>query len=196
MNKGRLEAFSVGVLAIIITIMVLELKVPQSSEWIELKRLIPVFVSYLLSFLFIGIYWGNHHHLLHSVKQISSGMILANLNLLFWLSLVPFVTGWMGENHFAPNTVAVYGVILWAAGMAFFILQKTVERNSHDIEALREAFATLNRKGIASQVGYMCSIPLAFINPLISWIIFIVLSIVWLIPDKNIEKALKGEHKP
>ncbi len=193
MNKNRLEAFSDGVLAIIITIMVLELKVPKSSDWIELQKLIPVFVSYFTSFLYIGIYWGNHHHLLHSVKQISSGMILANLNLLFWLSLIPFATGWIGENHFAPNTIAVYGTILWLDGLAFFILQKTVERNAHDIAALKKAFLTLNKKGIVSQAGYLASVPLAYVHPAISGAIYLILAVIWLIPDKNIERALRSE---
>lgn len=196
MNKNRLEAFSDGVLAIIITIMVLELKVPEGGEWTDLRGLVPVFLSYVLSFVFIGIYWGNHHHLLHSVKQVSSGIILSNLNLLFWLSLIPFATGWMGENHFAPNTVAAYGVVLLLSGFAFFILLKAVERNSHDIDALREALTNLNKKGIVSTIGYFSSIPLAYVHPVISAVLFITISIIWLIPDKNIEKALKDEkHK-
>ncbi len=194
MNKSRLEAFSDGVLAIIITIMVLEINIPQSSEWSELKHLVPAFISYLFSFIYIGIYWGNHHHLLHSVKQVTSGIMLANLNLLFWLSLIPFATGWMGENHFAKNTVAVYGAILLVSGLAFYVLLKVVERNSHDLQALREAFVILNRKGITSTIGYFISIPLAFVHPVISAVIFSVISVIWLIPDKNIERALKGEN--
>ena len=193
MNKTRLEAFSDGVLAIIITIMVLEIKVPQGTDWAELRPLVPVFFSYLLSFLYIGIYWGNHHHLLHSVRQVSSGILLANLNLLFWLSLIPFATGWMGENHFAPNTVAVYGTILLVSGLAFFLLLKSVERNAHDLDQLRKAFRILNRKGITSTVGYFSAVPLAFIHPAISGLIFVVITVMWLIPDKNIEKALRGE---
>ena len=193
MNKNRLEAFSDGVLAIIITIMVLEIKVPEGAEWKDLFKLTPVFISYVFSFVYIGIYWGNHHHLLHSVKQVSSGIILSNLNLLFWLSLIPFATGWMGENHFAPNTVANYGAILLVSGFSFFILMKAVERNSHDIEALREAFVILNKKGIASTIGYFISIPLAYVSPIISASMYVIISIMWLIPDKNIEKALKGE---
>jgi uncharacterized membrane protein len=152
MNKSRLEAFSDGVLAIIITIMVLEIKVPHGSDWIELKPLIPVFISYILSFIFIGIYWGNHHHLLHSIKQVSSSIILANLNLLFWLSLIPFATGWMGENHFAPNTVAVYGFILLICGIAFRFLQKAVEKYAHNLEALKKAFANLQKKLLLLQL--------------------------------------------
>lgn len=192
MNKTRLEAFSDGVIAIIITIMVLEIKIPHSSQWAELYALIPVFISYFMSFMFVGIYWGNHHHLLHSVKQISSGIIWANINLLFWLSLVPFATGWMGENHFESNTVALYGKLLLLCGVAFTFLQKSVEKNSHDIEKLKEAFKNLNKKGIVSTIGYASSIPLAYYNPIISGAIFLAVALMWIIPDKNIEKALKG----
>jgi uncharacterized membrane protein len=194
MNKNRMEAFSDGVLAIIITIMVLEIKVPHGSDWSELKPLIPVFFSYLLSFLYIGIYWGNHHHLLHSVKQVTSGILLTNLNLLFWLSLIPFATGWMGENHFDTNTVAVYGAILLVSGLAFYILMRAVEKNTHDIEQLRKAFRILNKKGITSTIGYFISVPLAFVSPVISGLIFVIIAIMWLIPDRNIEKALKEEQ--
>jgi uncharacterized membrane protein len=191
MTKNRLEAFSDGVLAIIITIMVLEIKVPHGSDWAELKPLIPVFISYVMSFLFVGIYWGNHHHLLHSVKQVSSGIIWANLNLLFWLSLIPFVTGWMGENHFASNTVAVYGTVLLICGIGYTFLQKAVEKNAHDLVALKKAFVVQNKKGLLSTIGYFISIPLAFFAPIISGIIYVAISIIWLIPDKNIEAALK-----
>ena len=195
MNKNRLEAFSDGVLAIIITIMVLEIKVPHGSEWTELKPLIPVLISYVLSFVFVGIYWGNHHHLLHSVKQVTSGIIWANLNLLFWLSLIPFATGWMGENHFAANTVSVYGILLLICGIAFTILQKAVEKNAHDLEALQKAFTNLNKKGIASIIGYLLAISLAYVNPVYSEILFLIISIIWLIPDQHIEEAVKEEIK-
>ncbi len=191
MNKSRLEAFSDGVLAIIITIMVLELKIPHTSDWSELRELIPTLLSYLASFVYIGIYWGNHHHLLHSVASVSSGMIWANLNLLFWMSLVPFVTGWMGENHFATNTVAAYATLLLITGLAFYVLMRAVERNSHDLEALRKAFVIMNKKGIISTILYFLSIPLAFVSPYFSGAIFFVVSVIWLIPDKNIEQALK-----
>ncbi len=194
MNKSRLEAFSDGVLAIIITIMVLEIDIPESSDWSELKHLVPVFISYLFSFIYIGIYWGNHHHLLHSVKKVTSGIMLANLNLLFWLSLIPFSTGWMGENHFAKNTVAVYGAILLVSGLAFYVLLKVVERNSHDLQALKDAFVILNRKGITSTIGYFISVPLAFVHPLISAVIFSIISVIWLIPDRNLERALNREN--
>jgi uncharacterized membrane protein len=193
MNKSRLEAFSDGVLAIIITIMVLEIKVPHGSSWHELEGLTPVVVSYIMSFVFVGIYWGNHHHLLHSVKNVSSGIIWSNLNLLFWLSLIPFATAWMGENHFASNPVAVYGALLLVCGASYTILQKAVERHSHDIDALRKAFLNLNKKGVISVVCYTSAIPAAYINPLISGILFVVVSIVWMIPDKNIEQALKSK---
>lgn len=195
MNKTRLEAFSDGVLAIIITIMVLEIKIPHGSEWKDLIPLIPVFSSYLLSFLYIGIYWGNHHHLLHAVKHVTSSILLSNLNLLFWLSLIPIATGWMGENHFAPNTVAVYGTVLLISGLSFYILMLKVEKHTHEIEKLREAFVMLNRKGIISTIGYFISIPLAFVNTLIAGFLFLAVSVMWLIPDKNIERALKeGMH--
>ncbi len=193
MNKNRLEAFSDGVLAIIITIMVLEIKIPHSSDWVELKLLLPVFFSYLMSFIFVGIYWGNHHHLLHSLKSVSSGIIWSNLNLLFWLSLIPFATGWMGENHFAPNTVLVYGVLLLLSGASFTILQKAVEKHLQDSEALKKAFQVVTKKGILSIVGYSSAIALAYVNPIISGILFFAIAIMWLVPDKNIEKALKKE---
>jgi len=193
MNKNRLEAFSDGVLAIIITIMVLEFKIPHGSDWKNLVELLPIFISYGLSFSYVGIYWGNHHHLLHSVKNVTSGMMLANLNLLFWLSLIPFATGWMGENHFETNTVALYGVVLLLCGVAYYILQDVVQKNSHDINALRIAFKMSTQKGIISLVAYIAAIPLAFVHEYISFSIFILTSIMWLIPDKNIEKALKSE---
>lgn len=193
MNKSRLEAFSDGVLAIIITIMVLEIKVPHGSEWIELKPLIPKFISYLMSFLFIGIYWGNHHHLLHAVKQVSSGMIWANANLLFWLSLVPFATGWMGENYFSPNTVVIYGIIQLISGLAYTFLQKVVEKNTHDLETLKNAIQNLNKKSCISLIGYLLAILFAYIIPIVSHIIFFAVAIIWIMPDRNIEQALKEE---
>ena len=190
MNKNRLEAFSDGVLAIIITIMILEIKIPHSSEWPELKKLIEVFISYIMSFVFIGIYWANHHHLLHSLKSVNSKVIWANLNLLFWLSLIPFATGFMGENHFAPNTIAIYSIVLLLSGVSFTILQKVVEKNAYDIVALQKAFRVLNKKGIASSLAYIVAIPLAYISPIISCFMFFIVSLMWLVPDKNIEKAI------
>jgi uncharacterized membrane protein len=193
MNKNRLEAFSDGVLAIIITIMVLEIKVPHGAEWVDLKPLLPIFSSYVLSFLYIGIYWGNHHHLMHTVKAVNSGIIWANINLLFWLSLVPFATGWMGENHFATNTVIVYAVLLLLSGAAYTILQVTIEKSNPANPRLAAAFARVKAKGLFSLVGYIMAIPFAYVNTLISGLIFLTVSITWLIPDKSIEKALKDE---
>ena len=195
MNKNRLESFSDGVLAIIITIMVLEIKVPKGSSWMELRPMIPALISYLMSFIFIGIYWGNHHHLLHSLKGVSSGIIWANLDLLFWLSLIPFATGWMGENHFAPDTVMVYAILLLLCGAAFTILQKVVQRHLHDSEALRAAFSIVSKKSIASTIGYAVAIPLAYLNPIFSGIIFFIIAFIWVIPDKNIERALTQDKE-
>jgi len=192
-SKNRLEAFSDGVLAIIITIMVLEIKIPHDSDWSALRSLVPVLISYLMSFLFVGIYWGNHHHLIYSLKTVTSGIIWANLNLLFWLSLIPVATGWMGENHFASNTVLVYATLLLICGVAFTILQKVVEKNANDLAALEMAFKGLYRKGIISVVGYVLAIVFAYINPVISGILLFSMAIMWIVPDRNMEKALKGQ---
>ena len=191
MNKNRLEAFSDGVLAIIITIMVLEIKVPEGTEWVSLKPLIPVFLSYILSFVFVGIYWGNHHHLLHTVKIISSGIIWANMNLLFWLSLIPFATGWMGENHFAVNTVVAYAALLLINGLSYTILQIAVEKTNPQPQKLAEAMAKSKTKGLLSLVGYGLAIGLAYVNTLISAIFIVLVAVMWLVPDKNIERALQ-----
>jgi len=191
MNKSRLEAFSDGVIAIIITIMVLEIKAPPSAEWSALKPLLPTLYSYFLSFLFIGIYWGNHHHLLHTVKSVNSGIIWANLNLLFWLSLIPIATGWMGQNHFATNTVIVYAVLLLLSGVAFTILQFTIQKTNISNEKLADAFAGLRVKAFVSTSCYLASIPLAFVNTTVSGLLFLAVAIMWLVPDKNIEKAMK-----
>ena len=193
MNKSRLEAFSDGVIAIIITIMVLEIKVPHGSTLASLASLSHVFFSYLVSFIFVGIYWGNHHHLLHTVKTVNAGMIWANLNLLFWLSLVPFVTDWMGENAFAPHTMVAYAVILFICGVAFTILQHTVQRSHEPTPEMQIAYSNLMRKGIFSGVCYLLSIPLAFTNTLYAGTLILLVSLVWLIPDKKIEKAVRDE---
>jgi len=190
MEKTRLEAFSDGVLAIIITIMVLELKVPHSAEWRVLFNLWPVASSYVLSFIFIGIYWGNHHHLLHTIKRVNSAIIWANLNLLFWLSLIPFVTAWMGENNFDANTVVVYAILLLLCGTSYSILQRTIFHTQNHGHALREAFRKMERKGIFSVVAYTSAIPLAFVSTIISYMLFLAVSVMWLIPDRSIEKAL------
>jgi uncharacterized membrane protein len=191
MTKTRLEAFSDGVLAIVITIMVLEMKVPHGSEWKNLVDLVPVFISYILSFLYIGIYWGNHHHLLHTAHKVNSSILLANLHLLFWLSLVPFTTGWMGENHFAANTVALYATNLLLAGIAYFILQKQIEKSvSHD-KKLIDALNRHSVKGIMSQIAYASAIPLAYVHPFIPGAIFLLVAMVWIVPAKEIEKTVE-----
>ncbi len=193
MNTNRLEAFSDGVIAIIITIMVLELKVPHATNWAALKELAPVFGSYVLSFLFIGTYWGNHHHLLHTVKKVTPAMIWANLNLLFWLSLIPFATAWMGENHFVSFPVAIYAVLLLLCGVAFTILQKTIEHTLENNSNIRFALQRVAKKGIFSIIAYVAAIPLAYLNTAISGSLFLLVSIMWFIPDKSIERALSNE---
>ena len=190
MEKNRLEAFSDGVLAIIITIMVLELKVPDAAHWEDLLRLLPRAIGYVLSFTFVGIYWVNHHHMLQIVKHVNSAILWANLNLLFWLSLIPFATGWMGENHFATNTVVVYAILLLLCGIAFTILQRMIMRNHHFDGALALAISRLNRKGYISTACYMAAIPAAFYDTRISCGLFVVVSLMWLIPERTIEKAL------
>ena len=189
MGKNRLEAFSDGVLAIIITIMVLELKVPHGSDWATLQTLIPVFVSYVLSFIYVGIYWNNHHHLMHAVKQVSGAMLWANLHLLFWLSLLPFVTGWMGENHFAPLPTALYGGVLLMAGAAYWILVRAIIAHEGADSVVAKAVGK-DFKGNISLVIYICAIGLAFVNVWLAGVGYIAVTILWLVPDKRIEKAL------
>ncbi len=193
MTKTRLEAFSDGVLAIIITIMVLEMKVPHATDMHALLELVPAFFSYALSFIFIGIYWGNHHHLLHVVKTVSSGIIWANLNLLFWLSLIPFATGWMGENHFAQFPVAVYALLLNVCGIAYTILQRLIASCHKFTPAMEAAMRKQTQKGLISLVGYSSAFGLAFVNTTLSEILFVSVAILWLVPDKNIERAYAGE---
>jgi uncharacterized membrane protein len=190
MTKSRLEAFSDGVMAIIITIMVLEIKTPHNTSWIALLDQLPVFSSYLLSFVFIGIYWGNHHHLINAAGRVNAAIIWANMNLLFWLSLIPFATGWMGENDFARNTVVLYAILLLVCGMSFTILQTCIERISKNNPNLMEAFARVKQKGIFSAISYCMAIVLAYYNTLFSAILFCIVAVRWLIPDKNIEKAI------
>ena len=190
MTKTRLEAFSDGVLAIIITIMVLELKVPHGSSWNDLVRLTPVFTSYVMSFMYIAIYWGNHHHLLQIAHKVNSNILLANVHLLFWLSLIPFTTAWMGENHFESNTVALYAFNLMVSGIAYFLLQKTIEKSIQADRKMVEALNKHTKKGIVSQISYASAIPLAYVHPVISGVIFILIALLWLIPAKEIEKAI------
>jgi uncharacterized membrane protein len=189
MSKGRLEAFSDGVMAIIITIMVLEIKVPQGADWAALRPLLPVFLSYVLSFIFLGIYWNNHHHLLQAIQHVNGRILWANLHLLFWLSLTPFVTGWMGANHFAAWPVALYGAVLWLAGFAYFILTRVlIARHGWD-SALATALGR-DFKGKVSLVCYAVAIPLAFVHSWFASALYVLVAVMWLIPDRRIEKAL------
>jgi uncharacterized membrane protein len=189
MGRGRLEAFSDGVLAIIITIMVLELKVPHGADLASLGPLIPVFLSYVLSFIFIGIYWSNHHHLLHAVRHVNGRILWANLHLLFWLSLIPFVTGWMGENHFAAWPVAFYGAVLLFAAIAYFILTRVLISYHGGDSALAKALGK-DFKGKVSVVFYAVAIPLSFVNSWLACAMYVLVAVMWLIPDRRIERAL------
>ena len=191
MTKTRIEAFSDGVIAIIITIMVLELKIPHGSTLADLFELWPVFISYVLSFAFVGIYWANHHHLLHTVRQINSRLIWANLTLLFFLSIIPFTTGWMGENHFENIPVAVYALNLLLCAISFFILQQVIMADIGHSNSMIDALNKQKQKGIISLMIYELAIPCALFYPVISAVLFAIVSILWVIPDKNIEKALK-----
>ena len=194
MSKNRLEAFSDGVLAIIITIMVLELHIPHGSSLADLKPLAPVFMSYILSFTFIGCYWGNHHHLLHTLTAVNSKIIWANIHLLFWLSLIPFATGWMGENEFARTTMAVYGALLLFCGIAYYVLQQTILKTSKMSVELQNAVKRQSKKGTISELCYLLSIPAALIFPVFSAVLFGAVLIMWIIPDRNIEEALKQKN--
>ncbi len=189
MKKNRLEAFSDAVFAIILTIMVLELKVPYGTDVAALFPLLPVFLSYVLSFIFLGIYWNNHHHMLQAVTHISGPVLWANLHLLFWLSLIPFVTGWMGENHFAAWPVALYGVVLFFCACAYTILQRSLLAQEGKNCTLASAVGK-DLKGKASIVIYASAIALAFVQPLISCALYIVVAIMWLIPDRRIERRV------
>ena len=189
MGKSRLEAFSDGVLAIIITIMVLELKVPHGNTLDTLSPLIPVFLSYVLSFVYVGIYWNNHHHMLHTVTRVTGPILWANLHLLFWLSLLPFTTGWMGENHFAPLPTAVYGFVLLAAAIAYWFLQQTIIAAQGKLSVLRLAVGS-DWKGKLSLVLYLLAILLTFVASWAAQLVFVLVALLWLIPDRRIERAL------
>jgi uncharacterized membrane protein len=190
MVKNRLEAFSDGVIAIIITIMVLELKVPHGSNLESLLPLLPVFLSYVLSFVYLGIYWNNHHHMLHTVQRVNGAILWANLHLLFWLSLVPFVTGWMGENHFAALPTALYGMVLFMAAVAYWILQSCIIAASGDKESLLAKAVGGDRKGKASQVMYAIAIPAAFWSQWLAGALYVLVAILWLVPDQRIERIM------
>jgi uncharacterized membrane protein len=189
MGTNRLEACSDGVLAIIITIMVLELKVPHEADLRALRPILPVFLSYILSFVYLGIYWNNHHHMLRVTETVSGSVLWANLHLLFWLSLVPFVTGWMGENHFAPGPTAIYGVILLMAAIAYFILQRRIIAGQGRESLLARALGR-DVKGKISPILYLVAIPLAFVERWIAGGIYVLVALIWLVPDRRIERAL------
>jgi len=189
MGKARLEAFSDGVLAIIITIMVLEMKVPHGNELSTLQPLIPVFLSYVLSFVYIGIYWNNHHHMLHTVQHVTGAILWSNLNLLFWLSLFPFVTGWMGENHFASAPSALYGLVLLLAAIAYWILQNAIIASQGKNSLLAKAVGK-NFKGKLSTLLYAIAIPVSYYEQTISECIYVFVALIWLVPDRRIERVL------
>jgi len=194
MRKARLEAFSDGVIAIIITIMVLEIKVPHGQKLTDLLHLLPIFLSYLLSFIYLGIYWNNHHHMLHVATHVTGAILWANLHLLFWLSLVPFATGWVGENHFAPLPLAVYGIVLLMSAIAYYILQSLIIQNEGSDSLLAKAVGK-DWKGKLSPVLYLLAIGAAFFSTWISGSLYIFAALIWLIPDRRIENMLKKEDR-
>ena len=189
MSKSRLEAFSDGVIAILITIMVLELKVPGGADLQALRPTVPTLLTYLLSFVFLGIYWNNHHHMLHATARINGKVLWANLHLLFWLSLVPFATGWMGANHFAAAPTAVYGVVLLLAAIAYTILLRTILHAGAPNARLAEAVGS-DIKGKASMLAYLLAIPLAFVRPWFADALYVAVALIWLVPDRRIESRL------
>ena len=193
MGKTRLEAFSDGVLAIIITIMVLEMKVPQGAGFAALKPLLPVFLSYVLSFVYLAIYWNNHHHMLHTVQRVTGTVLWANMHLLFWLSLFPFVTGWMGENQFASAPMALYGFVMLMAAIAYFVLQSTIIA-SQGADSLLARAVGRDLKGKLSPVLYGTAILTAFFEPLVAGGIYVFVALMWLVPDRRIERIL-GSNK-
>lgn len=189
MGKSRLEAFSDGVLAIIITIMVLELKVPHHADLEALQPLLPSFLSYVLSFIYVGIYWNNHHHMLHAAKHVSGPVLWANLNLLFWLSLFPFATGWMGENHFAALPSAIYGFVLLMAAISYYLLQQSVIAADGPGSLLKQALGS-DWKGKASPFLYLAAMTVAFWVPGVAQAIYVAVALIWLVPDRRIERAI------
>jgi uncharacterized membrane protein len=195
MRSGRLEAFSDAVIAIIITIMVLELSIPHEGGWDALRPLVPKFLTYALSFVFLGIYWNNHHHLLQVVERVNGKILWANLHLLFWLSLTPFVTGWMGENGLAPPTVAAYGVVLLLAAIAYFILQTLILR-AHGPDFPLKAALGRDLKGRISPVLYVSAIVMAFVNEWIAVGIYVLVALMWLVPDRRIESIYENMPEP
>jgi uncharacterized membrane protein len=195
MSKGRLEAFSDGVIAIIITIMVLEMRVPHGTDLAALRPVLPVFLSYILSYVNVGIYWTNHHHLLHASRNVTGRVLWANLLLLFWLSLFPFCTGWMGENHFAAVPTALYGVVLLMAAYSYLVLQaQIVAADGPDSPVARAVGA--DRKGLVSRLLYMTGIAGAFVRPWVGWAMYVSVALIWFVPDRRIERVLAREREP
>jgi uncharacterized membrane protein len=194
MKTTRLEAFSDGVLAIIITIMVLELKVPHAVELAALKPVLPVLLSYVLSFIYLGIYWNNHHHLFQATEQVSGGILWANLHLLFWLSLFPFTTAWMGENHLAAIPTAIYGFVLLMAAIAYYVLQRTIIAKEGRESLLARAVGR-DWKGKLSPLLYLAAIPIAFVSPWIAGGLYVLAALIWLIPDPRIERKLENRNE-
>src|SRR5256885_13666888 len=192
MNKERLTAFSDGVIAIIITIMVLELKAPHGDDWTALTKLLPTFLSYVLSFLYVAIYWNNHHHLMHASPRVNGAILWANMHLLFWLSLIPFATAWMGENHYARLPTALYGVALLMPAIAYHLLQLAIIGLHGREGALAKALGR-DLKGKISTLLYLVALPIAFFEPRVSLTIYVVVALVWLIPDRRIENMLKSK---
>jgi len=190
MTRGRLEAFSDGVIAILITIMVLELKVPRGTDWPALRPLLPIFLTYVLSFVYLGIYWNNHHHMFQTVDRISGAILWANLHLLFWLSLVPFATGWMGENHFAALPTAMYGGVLLLAAIAYLVLQRAIITQQGPGSKLAAAVGR-DLKGKLSPILYAVAIPLAFVHQAIAHALYVLAALIWLVPDRRIESRLE-----
>ncbi|MBI1307683.1 MAG: DUF1211 domain-containing protein [Bacteroidetes bacterium] len=195
MQKNRLEAFSDGVIAIIITIMVLEIKVPHGNELKDLVSVIPVFLSYVMSFVYLGIYWNNHHHMLHTVNRVTGSILWANLHLLFWLSLVPFVTAWMGENNFSAQPMALYGFVLLMAAISYFILQNKIIKYHGGKDSLLQKAIGNDIKGKMSPVIYIIAIAFSWVNAWISGALYILVALMWLIPDSRIEKQIQTQEK-
>jgi uncharacterized membrane protein len=193
MNKNRLEAFSDGMFAIIMTIMVLDLKAPHGGAIKDLTPVLPALFCYIQSFFFVGVYWSNHHHIIHTVKKVTGPMLVTNLILLFWLSLVPFVTGWVAECDFAPQAVATYAVLLLLPGFTWMILVSIIKENNPWSMQMQNAMRRLQNKGFISTVLYSVAIPLAFVNPYISEALFLLVSVMWFMPDKNVERAMAGK---
>jgi uncharacterized membrane protein len=192
MGTGRLEAFTDGVIAIIITIMVLELRPPHGTTLADLRPVVPALLSYVLSFVFLGIYWNNHHHMMHVTRRVSGAVLWANLLLLFWLSLVPFTTAWMGENHVAPLPTALYGAVLLLAGFSYLILQAAIVRLEGPGSTLATAIGH-DLKGKLSALGYALGIPLAFVREWLAWAIYVAVALMWLVPDRRIERVIGSD---